>query len=404
MTVQPYEIDLTRTARPHGAHTFNPAYVCFPGTRGNQRSPVDSQYRTTMSDHTFASADYELLWPRELFIRELTSLSPLCQDNHPNEWIELLLEEAFLGDTPVQDYKSFSGSWGRVHITELIAHTPQLREHHAPAPYWSARHGAATGGYRRGPNQLRSDFTQFISSLHVHGYLNQALSKLRIDDSDGAESDLEVLLADRLGVLGLWPLRPADWDENTFYDLVEIFHDLVARPRTRHGHRKYSYSRRYSDFAADTGRALYRWKVNKLLESAAVELRLASDGEDVGRLVHVADDARTDLIERALATSAPNVASRVEHAIALFRRRGATEHDKRSAAITLAGILEERRALIRAEVGKKDEGALFNLANEFAIRHQRRNQRGDYDPAFLDWIVWWYLATIELTNRILARQ
>lgn len=28
--------------------------------------------------------------------------------------------------------------------------------------------------------------------------------------------------------------------------------------------------------------------------------------------------------------------------------------------------------------------------------------RGEYDEAFLDWIFWWYLATVELTNRLIA--
>lgn len=28
----------------------------------------------------------------------------------------------------------------------------------------------------------------------------------------------------------------------------------------------------------------------------------------------------------------------------------------------------------------------------------------DYDPAFLDWVFWWYLGTVELTNRIIHRQ
>ena len=27
----------------------------------------------------------------------------------------------------------------------------------------------------------------------------------------------------------------------------------------------------------------------------------------------------------------------------------------------------------------------------------------DYDPIFLDWIFWWYLATVELIDRLLAR-
>jgi len=26
------------------------------------------------------------------------------------------------------------------------------------------------------------------------------------------------------------------------------------------------------------------------------------------------------------------------------------------------------------------------------------------DPAFLDWIFWWYLGTVKLTNRIISRQ
>ncbi|MDN5855856.1 MAG: hypothetical protein L0K86_24050, partial [Actinomycetia bacterium] len=160
----------------------------------------------------------------------------------------------------------------------------------------------------------------------------------------------------------------------------------------------------FEDFDIDAGRRVYRALINRLLAEHGVALRLAAAGEDEGRLVQVIDDARADLIERARAGSEPHVRGRVEHAIALFRGRDATEHDKRSAAITLAGILEERRTLIRTDLGRKDEGALFGLANEFAIRHQRRGQHGDYDPAFLDWIFWWYLATIELTDQILARQ
>lgn len=39
---------------------------------------------------------------------------------------------------------------------------------------------------------------------------------------------------------------------------------------------------------------------------------------------------RTDLVERTLASPDRGVACRVAHAIALFRGRAATEHDKRS--------------------------------------------------------------------------
>jgi len=88
--------------------------------------------------------------------------------------------------------------------------------------------------------------------------------------------------------------------------------------------------------------------------------------------------------------------------VALFRSRSASPESKRSAIVALAGLLEERRQLIREDVGRQDEGALFEIANRFDLRHRRADQHGDYDEAFLDWIFWWYLATVELTNRLLA--
>ncbi|MDX2837343.1 hypothetical protein PV463_43365, partial [Streptomyces scabiei] len=75
---------------------------------------------------------------------------------------------------------------------------------------------------------------------------------------------------------------------------------------------------------------------------------------------------------------------------------------KRSAIFNLARILEERRALIKEHLHKKDEGALFQIANSFDLRHSNAGQQREYDEAFLDWIFWWYLATVELTNRLIA--
>ena len=72
-----------------------------------------------------------------------------------------------------------------------------------------------------------------------------------------------------------------------------------------------------------------------------------------------------------------------------------------SANRALAGVLEARRALLKDVLVTKDESALFEIANKFAIRHQDARQHSDYDPVFLDWVFWWYLATVELTTRVL---
>ncbi|MGW1062559.1 hypothetical protein [Micromonospora rubida] len=120
-------------------------------------------------------------------------------------------------------------------------------------------------------------------------------------------------------------------------------------------------------------------------------------------MVQLVDNDRRVLVERALRSPDPKAGDQVQHAIALFRGRTATTQDKRSAVVTLAHVLERRRRLLKAELLRGDEGALFHIANEFAIRHENERQKSDYDLVFLDWIFWWYLATIELTDRLLAR-
>jgi hypothetical protein len=140
------------------------------------------------------------------------------------------------------------------------------------------------------------------------------------------------------------------------------------------------------------------------LASSTLGLRLAEEGEDLGRLVRVEPIGLEDLPEKALQTATPETVDRVQHAIALFRSRAAGVEDRRSAVIALAGVLEGRRVLLKAELLTKDEAALFEIANRFAVRHQGADQRGDYDAAFLDWLFWWYLGTVRLTNELLARQ
>jgi hypothetical protein len=189
-----------------------------------------------------------------------------------------------------------------------------------------------------------------------------------------------------------------------FCDVIEVLHDLVALPRSRHLHSYAGCGWHYSTFSLEAGRTLYRWRVNQVLDRSDLGLRLADQGDDSGRLVAVTDLARTDLAERMVDRADLSTGAIVRHAVALFRARGSSEHDKRSAVVALAGVLEERRALLKAELVTKDEGALFQIANQFAVRHRNDSQSADYDPAFLDWLFWWYLATVELTDRIIARE
>jgi len=61
---------------------------------------------------------------------------------------------------------------------------------------------------------------------------------------------------------------------------------------------------------------------------------------------------------------------------------------------------EHRRAHPRpfATSTSKDEIALFQIANQFDLRHRGADQRDDYAEAYLDWIFWWYLVVCRINS------
>lgn len=365
----------------------------------------------------WARGGYELHWPAELLHDELRALLYRPHQACTASEVELLLREAFHTDVPAADYSRISSGgaeWdddpgaGRDWVSDLLAHLPELREYTPPRPYWPARRAAPVVQPVGVVATASQRFADLVGHLHLDGYLARDFPEPCVDDHRDEQGgrNLNTELQQRLDTPAhptLWPLQPEAWDTDTFYGLIEVFHDLVARPRSRWRHEFNDCGLHFENFDPDSGRRVYRALVNRILDQAGIELRVAESGEDVGRLIHLADEARTDLVQRTLAFPDPAVVGRVGHAIALFRGRDATEHHKRSAIVALHLVLEERRKLLKKSLLRKDEGALFQIANEFALRHGRE-QQSDYDPVFLDWVFWWYLATVELTDRLLARQ
>jgi hypothetical protein len=144
--------------------------------------------------------------------------------------------------------------------------------------------------------------------------------------------------------------------------------------------------------------------VNQLLDTTGFAFRLAKDGEDAGRMVAATPEHLDVLVESTLASSVGEQRDEIQHAVALMRARGRTRQDQRSAVLVLAGILERARSALSAVLLTKDEAALFQIANQFDLRHRRLDQRNDYDEPFLDWIFYWYLATVRLVNDLRGRE
>lgn len=83
-----------------------------------------------------------------------------------------------------------------------------------------------------------------------------------------------------------------------------------------------------------------------------------------------------------------------------YRRHGSTIDDRRQAVRDLADVLEYLRPKMKTLLTKSDENDLFNIANNFGIRHHNAKQKTSYDTAiWLSWMFYFYLATLHVILR-----
>lgn len=384
----------------------------------------------------YLEPDYQLVWPRQLFISEALDLLNNRARPDWNDRCELLLADAFEGGQeagPAADLRDLSqeatfppsrpGGWGQTEsnpsrpsaltdqqrfLRNLVTDAEKLSEDSAPRAYWKERRAGDQSASSSGlTNQaVAREYVHIVEDLDSAGYFDKRFGKDCVDDERGNRPSL--ILERWLHQDDLWPLdadRLAE-DEDLMFSVMECLHDQAARPRSPGRYHSYcGCGWHRSSFDASSGRAIYRWRVNNLLARGLSGLRLADEGEDIGRLVATTDEGRADLIEAVARREDGTSDEQVRHALTLFRSRDANRHQKRSAITALALILEERRhSILEHALPSKDRNDLFRIANSFNIRHQGGDQKTEYDDFYLDWVFWLFLATIELTNRVAEGQ
>jgi len=201
-----------------------------------------------------------------------------------------------------------------------------------------------------------------------------------------------------------WP--ESQITEDNLLDATEFLHEHAAKPgklvsmSTSTG---WNYED-YQDYDKQAGQDEFRTMVNSILESYKSGVyELAEDGRietrGTGGLEHILN---ADVIP----FDEENVDSKVRRAIAKWKSRHPTESDRRECIRELADVFEwlKKNKDLGAALDSKDESALFDLANNFAIRHHNPGQKRSYDKAiWFSWIFHFYLATYHASIRLLKR-
>jgi hypothetical protein len=201
----------------------------------------------------------------------------------------------------------------------------------------------------------------------------------------------------------MWPVSISGLTGCSFEDLfslLEFIFDHVSKGTEGTMHSFNDCGMHWEKFDAGPAQAEYVHLVNRLLLRIEPGYEMNEDGEIRLRT----DPGMHELLSNApLAVSARD-RDEVVQAIARFRSRTSSWDIRRDAVVALAGVLERNRAKIKAKMLSKDEDDLFNIANNFSLRHKNDKQRSDYDShIWLTWMFYVYLATIALVHRLSDR-
>ena len=278
--------------------------------------------------------------------------------------------------------------------------------------YYAQRHGRGPKGQPLSLDAFRPVIFSVWDDLSDRCFFQEAIGYECVDAGFVAGSvghDINAFFLRTLLRDNVWPYRENEdaYDADTLFDMIEVLYELVSEPVPRPNradyHDYWDCGWHYRNFSRAKGQERYRREINAVL-------RLSDPGYQISELGVITELAPTEFrqLVRAVVPSGTEhdlVTSKIDAAVSRFEQRGASIDDRRHAVRDLADVLEALRPDIKAEMLTADESDLFNLANNFSIRHNNRQQKGDYDKVvWLRWSFYVYLATIHAVLRVRTKQ
>lgn len=289
----------------------------------------------------------------------------------------------------------------------LLDNDRQLQIKLRAKPYYSIRTGKNPLSNSLDLPAILEQFKALYSYLNKKGYFDEAFGFECVDAGFVAGAlgdDIDAALFVAIRKKNLTPIydKASSYGEDDFFDIIEFLYDHCSRPIHGAFHNYADCGWHWEQFDRELGRTLFREQVNQILASYRDGYELSPDGD----ILVLADEGLSGLFGATVPTRDPaNIGARVAAAVTKFRRSRASLEDRRDAVRDLADVLEYLRPQLKKALHSKDENALFDIANNFGIRHHNKSQQTDYDkPVWYSWIFYFYLATIHAATRLIERQ
>ena len=212
-------------------------------------------------------------------------------------------------------------------------------------------------------------------------------------------------------VLSFQPFPITKWSaedvtEEHIFEVIEFLYDHVSEPGnwvemvSDSGFNYHDYDG-YND---TSGQCEFRKQVNAFLCDYKSGFELCENGE----ISFAGTRGLQYLLDAEIvAYDEKNVDGKVRNAILKWRNRHLKIAERREAIRDLADVFEWLKKTKKLEkvLNHKDEAALFEIANNFAIRHHDPRQKREYDPnIWYPWMFHFFLATYHAVIRLLVKE
>jgi hypothetical protein len=268
--------------------------------------------------------------------------------------------------------------------------------------YYSVRIGKINPDSKIDFDVLKQLFLMSYKILDRAGYFQKYFG---IDCSDGfiegqLGEEIDAYVFINLRKENLFPVytKLKDYTEDDFFDVLEFLHDHCSKGLNSYYHNWNNCGYHYDEFNDLEGQKYFREIINPIIRDYKNGFEISENGE----ILILSDNGLSNLFEADIPTNdKENISNRINSSIIKFRRHKSTLEDRKEAIRELADVLEFVRPEMKKHLDKKDENDIFNIANNFGIRHHNVDQKVNYDKAiWYSWIFYYYLATLHAVLRI----
>lgn len=269
-----------------------------------------------------------------------------------------------------------------------------------PRIYYSQRKGANPNLRGLPLTDVLELFKRVFDQMREDGYFDEAFGFECIEDGciKGKVRDIELEMLLTIRKKGLWPIaeKVERYSEDDFFDVIEFLFQYVSKPIDGSYHSYNDCGMHWETFNKKQGQAEYCDKVNAVLSHYVKPFELSATGE----VLHKPRSGFEQIFAADIPSNDQNIEGRIQAAMLHYRRHGSTIDERRQAVRDLADVLEYLRPQVKSLLTSADEKDLFNIANNFGIRHHNDRQKTAYDAGlWLSWMFYFYLATIHVVLR-----